>query len=134
MSDKIPNKAKEIGGCIWVPVTSVLAIILFIICKSHGFHFFTGVDYSGHGFWSWLSLFLTCSFLTMVISILGLWPLGLTNRHKPIWWMLIFGVLFFALCACGVPKRLHHPILFELLFGAISAYSVYFSLMINSKK
>lgn len=134
MSKESSIKTKEIGGCIWALVTSVLAIILFIICKSHGFHFFTGVDYSGHGFWSWLSLFLTCSFLTLVISILGLWPLGLTNRHKPIWWMLLLGVVFIVLCACGVPKFLHHPIFFELLFGAISAYSVYFSLMINTKK
>ena len=132
MTYKFSDRFADSGCLIYSGVTTILTIVLFLVCRSRGFCFFTGIDYSGHGFWSWFGILCSSGFLSVIVTILFLWVFGKAAK-KPIGWLFVIGIVLLALCIFGVPKLMSNPALFEVIFGGLAANFIYWSLVIEKE-
>ncbi len=106
----------------------ILTLGSFIFCALKDFRFFTGTDYSGHGFWTWAALWLSCAFVSIIVTSIIMWIAGKTPGPIPVLWLFLFGAVFCVLLVLGIPGRSSHPILLELGCGFLSSESIYLSL------
>ena len=114
-------------------ISFVLGLCFMIPCVKGGGIFWSGVDYSGHGFWGWLALYCTCVFLAGIISMLVLWMLGCATQKKPRLAYLIAGTAFLALSVLGVSRHTPLPIIAELGVTVAAWYGFYLGLFAKEK-
>lgn len=123
------------GVLVLIEVMSfVLGLCFLISSVRRGGLFWSGVDYSGHGFWGWLALFCTCVFLAGIISMLVLWMLGYATQKKPQWAYLVVGTAFMVLAILGVASHTPSPIVAELGVTTVAWYGFYLGLFAKENK
>ena len=113
-----------IGQTLYWIITVALAVVLFLICRGLDYHFFSGVYYSG----SSLHLWLPCVFLASTASIIIVWLIRRTTG-KPIWWLLVAGLVLLTVWLSGLARLLPWPILSDCVLGVLTANAVYWSVV-----
>lgn len=111
-------------GLVGIPVM----IIIFIVSWIRSGVFLTGLDYSGHGFWGWLGLFVTCFNVAMISAIIILWALGKIPFRKTRFGWFAIGLIFIVLVIFRISLGWNHPLFGEILLSYAACLSFLFCL------
>ena len=110
-----------------------VTVLLYAICFLRHGHFFSGIDYAGHGVWGWIGLWFTCAWSATLLSILVMWILGITPLKKPRWDYCGFCIAFSALFLSGLSKIAPSPALGEMMVGSAAALLMYMGLFVEKR-
>lgn len=126
------NPATRAHAILYV-MRLVVTVLLFSICCFHQGRFFSGIDYAGHGVWGWIGLWFSCAWAATILSIIGMWILGITPLKKPRWEYFGFGIAFSVLLLSGLSKRTPSPVLGEMMVGSAAAFLLYLGLFVKKQ-